>query len=639
MKKLLFVIVAAVLAIVLGLTSVLASSEDLQKSHMDGEPAFPDQRVAAQQATQWMVLTHQNDDGGYTNFSAGANLAPSTVGGTIDALLALGSAGYSGSEPFPGKSNAPLDYMVENAADVVAYAGAADAGIGASQAAKLVLALTAVNEDPRSFVDHNFVISVTERLEPSGSFGVSDAFKQSLAILALVSAREPIPSSAVSWLIDLQAENGSWDDGFGTLDNSDATAIAIMALVAAGESPVGDAISTAVTFLAGAQLDDGSWEYGPGFGSSASSTALVAQALSALDEDWYTETGVWARDGVSPLHWLLSNQASSGAFQADFGQGPFEDFFTTAQIIPAIVGNSYVFQTREEAVQAGLSCLTSIQDATGGWEQIGGEGPDAGGTSRAIQAIVAAGEDPQGERWTPDGGENAVEAMESLTPAYLSNGRGGRAGVVAQGVVAAGEPYSVTDFAGQDLTVTISGYLSPTGEYDSTASGITGHSEAMLGLIAGDAPVDPTALDFLFGAQTGGDWGSSVQNGIALQVLGALNKPFPRSTLSVLKVAQLSEGGWGSSDEVSPSVTAEVALGLAAVGQNPFGPQWSVTDNGRVVSPADAVMALQMANGCWQSDSGSGDDPFNTVDAIIMLSLEPSWGFYSVNVPVIAGGQ
>lgn len=633
MKKSLVAALVIALVGVLGLTNVLAASDTTRSTASIENAVYPDQSSSIQQAVMWLALTHQNDDGGYASFSTGANQAASTVGGTLDAVLALGGAGYSASALLPGQSATPLGFLAADAAALAAYA-AADGG----QAGKLVLGLSAANQDPRSFVGHNFVISLTEQLEPSGAFSVADAFKQSLAIQALAAVNEPVPVAAVDWLISLQATNGSWDDGFGTTDNSDATAMAIMALLAAGESAQSAAIASAVAFLAQTQLADGSWEYGAGFGSSASSTALVAQALSALGEDWYSGSGDWAAQGNAPLDALLAWQSASGAFQVDFSAGPSDDFFTTVQVIPAIAGRSYPYARRAEAVEAALSCLSALQDVSGAWEQFAGGGPDAGGTSRAMQAIAAAGGDPLDARWTPAGGENAAAALESLTPGYLATGRGGRVGVVMQGVAAAGEPYDAADFAGGNLVLAMSGYLSPTGEYDSTAFGIFAHGEAMLGLLAVDEKVDPSAVAFLRNAQAAGDWGSADQNGMALQLLSGLQQSYPRVTLDVLRDTQLTDGGWGVDDESSPSSTSEVVQGLTAIGQNPFGPQWSVLSNGRLLSPADAVMAQQAESGCWPSSFAPGDDPYSTTDAIILLSQEPGWGFNQAFLPGIPSG-
>jgi hypothetical protein len=291
---------------------------------------------------------------------------------------------------------------------------------------------------------------------------------------------------------------------------------------------------------------------------------------------------------------------------------------------------------RLEAARAALGCLDTLQDdATGGWPSFAGNPVDAQGTSRAIQAITALDEDPRGGRWTTPGGVDAVEALESLTPDYLSDGRGGRVGIVMQGVAAAGLPADVTDFAGEDLPLLMSGYLSPTGEYDSTAFGIFAHAEAMLGLIAVQELVDPSAIDFLLAAQSGGDWGDPDSNGIALQVLGGLSRSGRRGTLAALLATQTVEGGWGFGGDVSPNATSEVVQGLTSVGVNPFSPDWSRVVEGRLANAASAVIAMQGDNGCWPNLFGPGDDPYSTTDAILLLTRRSDWGFWENWLPVV----
>jgi hypothetical protein len=85
-------------------------------------------------------------------------------------------------------------------------------------------------------------------------------------------------------------------------------------------------------------LPTAGWEYGPGFGDNANSTALVVQALAVTGNNYYEDDGPWAQNGHSPLTALLNWQNSTGAFQADLGQGPFDDFFSTVQAIPAAKG-------------------------------------------------------------------------------------------------------------------------------------------------------------------------------------------------------------------------------------------------------------------------------------------------------------
>lgn len=629
---------AILIVALLGLLAAMGVTSAMEPlgTHLEASvtvAAQEDQHLALRRAAVWLVRTHQNDDGGYASFSPGANQLPSTVAGTVDAMLALAAAGYSVSQPFPGRSTTPLVYLEVHPSDVLAFAAADGA-----QAGKLVLAVTAAGANPRDIGGVNAVQALAGHAQPDGTYGVSDVFKQATAVLGLVAADETIPNKAWQWIADQQAANGSWDDGFGTLDNPDATAMAVMALIAAGRPTTDPAVLAARAFLADAQLSDATWEYGPGLGGNANSTALVIQALAALGEAWYEPGGPWSKGGNGPLSALLAFQGDSGAFQVDFGQGPADDFFSTVQALPAVAGRPLPLPARYKAVQRGLVCLEALQDeASGGWEQFAGFGVNAAGTARAIAAIAAAGEDPQDDRWTP-GGVNAIESLELATPEYLGGGRGGRVGIVLQGVVAAGPPYAPESFAGLDLPLLASSYLSPTGEYDSTAFGISAHVEAMLGLIAAGEGVDPSAVAFLSGAQTLGDWGDPDQNGIAINVLGRLGQRLPEGALGVLRQTQLASGGWGTGADVNPSSTSEVVQGLVQAGQNPFGPAWSTVVAGQVTSGADVILSLQGANGCWPSPFGAGDDPYSTTDAIMMLSVDPVWDLTFAHLPVVTGG-
>jgi hypothetical protein len=283
----------------------------------------------AEAAANWLIITHQNDDGGYTSFSAGANQAPSDPGGTVDALLALAAAGADTTEP--------LAFLQSDPDALAAYASQ-----GGGPAGKLVLALVSAGADPRDAAGTDVVVSLTSHLSTTGSFNAATAFDQSLAILALAAVEEPIPAEAVDWLLSLQAAEGetagSWDDGFGTLGNPDNTAMAVMALLASGMAADEAPIAAARAFLAQAQLPSGGWSYGPGLPESVNSTALVIQALRALAEEFTAAGNEWQQADGGPLDALLAWQSESGAFQADFGSGRFDDFFTTVQAIPAVSG-------------------------------------------------------------------------------------------------------------------------------------------------------------------------------------------------------------------------------------------------------------------------------------------------------------
>lgn len=323
------VMTVALLALTMVLYALAASTAVAAPARQEGAGAVPfsDPQDAVDAAAEWLVATHQNDDGGFSSFSAGANVAPSDVGGTVDAMLALGAAGSDLS--------ALADYLETNLDALVEYAAQ-----DGSTAGKAVLALTVAGLDPRAFGDHDFVVDLANHLLPSGQYGVENAFGQSLAMLGSATAGESVPEAAVEWLGGTQEREGelagSWDDGFGTAGNADATAMAILALSAAGKQPDDASLAQALDFLAEAQVPTAGWEYAAGFGENANSTALVVQALYATGEDVSSPDSQWLVGGQTPLTALLSWQNANGAFQADFGEGRFDDFFSTVQALPAL---------------------------------------------------------------------------------------------------------------------------------------------------------------------------------------------------------------------------------------------------------------------------------------------------------------
>ncbi len=592
------------------------------------DPSPEQQKSAVVNAVSWLMSGYQNPDGGF-GLDFGSGQPQSSVGTTLDAMLALGAAGYNSGAIYPGRSAAATDYLLNNQTALTSYALSSGGGAG-----KSVLALVAAGQNPRDFGGKNWVNTLLDSYDPLGTYNTQDAYNQSLAITAVSAVDEPLPAAAVTWLQDAQAPDGSWSDGFGTDQSSDTTAMALMALLAAGVPADDEHVTKALDFLANSQVPGGGWEYGSGFGANANSTALVIQALSAAGEDFYTDAGPWAANGRSPLSTLLGWQSDSGAFQADFGQGLTDNLYATLQAIPGATGKPWPLEGRFEANQRALLCIANLQDEdSGGWEQFAGFGVNAAGTSRAIEAIRAAGGDPQAVMWSP-GAVGAVASLAAQTPDYLAGGRGGRSGVVVQGVVAAGPPSSPFNFAGFDLPAEIAGHLGPEGAYDDTAFGYSAQGEAMVGLLLTGAPVADSAVQLLLDAQQNGDWGSPDGNGIALSVLGRLGIRLP-SALANLSLTQQEDAGWGYGIPADPSATSEIVQGLVQSGENPFGPGWSKVVNGRLTNPADTILAQQTGNGCWPNRFGSGDDPFATTDAMILLAQQASWPSYRIELPVV----
>jgi len=613
------------LATLLALTLAVSLNQLTQAA-----PPFPDQRQAAAAATKWLVETHQNEDGGYSNFSIGANLAPSGVSGTADAIIALSSAGYNPAATYPGKTSNPIQWLVTHPISISNYV--AEHG---GTAGKVVLALSAANQNPRDFAGYHWVISLTNHYSNNGKYA-NDPLNQSLAIMALKSVSLPIPVTATQWLTSQQTiTTGGWPS-FG-FDDIDATAMSLMALVAAGVPHNDPAITKGLEFLRQTQdVTRGGWAP---FGTvSANSTALALQAIAAVKQDFYSSNGAWAKNGQTPLTALLEIQSNAGGFQADFGAGPFADFYSTVQAIPAVIGQPYPLPSRYEAAKRGLSCLAQQQADNGGFPAFGSltgtNIPGANGTARAIQAIVDFGENPTAPQWTKSGG-NPMQALETFAPAYLANGRGGQFGIVMQAVAKAarvGAPYTVTHFAGRNLITDIAQKLDKTtGEYDSTAFGTFKQAEAMLGLLESGQPVDPAAVAWLL------DWLRDPINttennaddlGILLNVLGKVGIR-AETALSHAHAIQKADGSWATI--VAANSSSEIVQGLVAQGLNPFDPTWSQVISGQVVNVAEALISQQQANGCWNNT-----DVFATTDMVLLLSQQPVWVHYpSVYLPLV----
>jgi hypothetical protein len=579
-----------------------------------------------------MITTQQQNDGGYDD-----GFGP-RIGETLDAMIAIASAGYNPNATYFQNTKTPVDYILDNTADVVAFADD-----GGGFAGKVVLSLAGANLDPRTFGGYNFVISVTNSYSTATGQYDTTPFNQSLAIMALKTVSETIPLTATQWLTSQQASDGSWDDGFGTMRNADATAMAIMALVATGVPSDDGSIISATNFLSDTQLATGGWEYGTGYGENANSTALAVQALSALGEDFYSTGSRWTQGTNTPLSALLEWQNTNGAFQSDFGFGRFDDFYAARQAIPAVTGKPYPLPSRYEAARRGILCLDRLQKADGSWDQFPdtgfGAGESAAGTARAIEAIVAYGDDPTSARWT-QGVTHAVKALALHTSGYLAGGRGGRVGVVMQGVAAAAQfspTLTVTDFAGHNLVLSMTNFLSPSGQYADT---VYGQPDAMLGLIVAGYQVAPAATSWLLGQQdaASGGWGfpDPDTTGGALNALGRMDILL-HSAIAYARNQQQADGGWGSFGSTNPNSTSEMVQGLVASGYNPFDPSWSKVVNGRVINPADWIMEQQNdANWCWKSPFAAQlDDPAHTVDAILLLMQQPPWPIYTSYVPVV----
>ena len=166
----------------------------------------------------------------------------------------------------------------------------------------------------------------------------------SWAILGSVALSEPVAAGNVDYLRGMIQPDGGWEwsPTWGTDTNT--TALALQALLAAGVPVSATEIVSGVAYLQAAQNDDGGFPYQPGspFGSDsdANSTAWAVQGLLAAGED--VTAAQWAPDGASPIDFLLDMQLPDGSFEWMKGAG----FFATEQAVAALLGGSYPLQVR-----------------------------------------------------------------------------------------------------------------------------------------------------------------------------------------------------------------------------------------------------------------------------------------------------
>ena len=284
------------------------------------------------------LRSQQSADGGF-----GSGFSPdSTIGSTADVTLAIVAADGD-LAAFDQDGNTPLTYLEANASS------ASSAG----DLAKLIMASVAAGENPRAFGGVDSVTSLEALTDASGRIGgEADTFvSHLLAVLALASAERPIPAAAVDYINSAQQENGSWawDGSAETAGDTNTTAFAVQALVAAGEDPGSEAVTNALAYYAGIQNEDGGWPYqNPsdfGTDTDANSTAVTIQAIIAAGQDpagadWTTE------GGGTPIAALESLQNASGAFAWQAAM-PDDNLLATVQALPALAGKAFPFATMD----------------------------------------------------------------------------------------------------------------------------------------------------------------------------------------------------------------------------------------------------------------------------------------------------
>ncbi len=211
-----------------------------------------------------------------------------------------------------------------------------------------ILAITALGQDPRSFGAQNLVSQLKKTYKQNQLGDTATMNDDIFGLLALVSAGENnedlVVNGTKNFILNHQNSDGGW--GFQVNGSSDTnmTAMAIMALIKAGED--GEKINQAVNYLKNSQNNDGGFPYDKSSTwssvSDASSDAWVISAIYCLGQDPYN----WTKNGKNPVDHLKSLLANEGYFHYQTGSN--EDSFstiTTAYAVIALSGKYYPINT------------------------------------------------------------------------------------------------------------------------------------------------------------------------------------------------------------------------------------------------------------------------------------------------------
>jgi hypothetical protein len=197
----------------------------------------------------------------------------------------------------------------------------------AGSTAKVILGAAAAGANPARLGGVDYLVRLRRTQSSPGRFGQS-AFDQGLAMIALRTATGRVPAGAPAVLLSLRSGPG-WSLGLDpdAAPDVDSTALAVVALRAAGQSCSSPALQAARAWLA-TQRSGGGWTAYAGSPPSANSTALVARSQIAC-----------GGSGGGALRLIRSLQQRSGAITFTRAQ-PESRLLATTESVPALAGVS-----------------------------------------------------------------------------------------------------------------------------------------------------------------------------------------------------------------------------------------------------------------------------------------------------------
>jgi len=256
-------------------------------------------------------------------------------------IMAIAAAGQSPASWHRAGGRTAIDYLQSLDLQRLAQSMSGSSANAATFYAKIIVAYDAAGR--RGLIAHagkrrvDLVLELLAFQDASGRFSANGAEVNTTtwSIIALKAAGRAAAqrTRAVAWLKTRAAANGGFSWNQGGAPDTDSTAAAVQALRAGGVASSSSVIRRALAYLRSQQAANGG--FASGFGSSANSesTAWAAQAIVAAAQN--PGGAAWRKSGNSPLDYLRSRQAPSGAFY-HFGRVLSAPLLTTSEAIIAL---------------------------------------------------------------------------------------------------------------------------------------------------------------------------------------------------------------------------------------------------------------------------------------------------------------
>ena len=213
-------------------------------------------------------------------------------------------------------------------------------GTLATDYAKTILALAAINQNPATFGNLDYVAKLKTFYNNSqigDQILINDDIWAMLALAAVKDTASQEFLGAKSFILSHQNGDGGWSYSTAGSSDTNDTAAAVMALMSGGLPATDQRMANAINYLKNAQNDDGGFGYTAADTSDSGSDAWVISAIYKLGEN----PADWSKNGQNPLTHLQSLQDSDGGFWWQSVGTVGNNKAMTAFAVIALAGKSY----------------------------------------------------------------------------------------------------------------------------------------------------------------------------------------------------------------------------------------------------------------------------------------------------------